>query len=112
MSGDNISAGIDDSGNVIVGSGNRQQVVHLDRNETAQYLSDANLKLEMQLGRLVDKLERIVDRLNEIERRLIAIESSTHHRSNAQPLNWNIIVLSIMLAFLIGLWVLVIMVRS
>jgi hypothetical protein len=112
MTRDATGADVEGSEGVTIGRGNSQQILHLDRNETAQYLSDANLKLEIQLGRFVDKLERIVDRLNEIERRLTAIELTSHHRNtDAQPLNWNIIILSALIAMLVGVAVVVLMVR-
>lgn len=80
MPGDTIASDSSDSDAVTVGKRNVQQTVNMERqrDETDRYLADSNIKLEIQLGRLVDKMDRIVERLNDIERRLISIESSSH----------------------------------
>lgn len=81
MPGDTISGMTSDSDQVTVGKGNVQQTVNMEQqrrnDEHDRYLADNALKLEVQLGRLMDKVDAIFERIREIERRLSIIEASS-----------------------------------
>jgi hypothetical protein len=86
MPGDSISGTATDADAVTVGKHNVQQTVSMEaqrRDDTDRYLADSNIKLEFQLGRLVDRLERMMERINDFERRLIAIEASVRRTETA-----------------------------